>query len=82
MNFSRSSRTERLVQDGIAVKDDASKYHMHHKFALVDGKTLVNGSFNWTRQAVLNNRENVVISSNNQLVKAFKQEFEKMWDMY
>ena len=70
------------MQDGIPVKDDNSKYHMHHKFALIDGKTLVNGSFNWTRQAVLNNRENVVISSDRTLVQAFHQEFENMWSMY
>ena len=70
------------MSDGIIVKDDASKYHMHHKFALIDGKTLVNGSFNWTRQAVLNNRENVIVTSSNQLAKAFRQEFEKMWAMY
>ena len=31
---------------------------MHHKFALVDGAWLLNGSFNWTRSASVNNEEN------------------------
>lgn len=55
---------------------------MHHKFAIVDGKILVNGSFNWTRQAVLSNRENVVITRDSALVEGFKKEFTVMWDMY
>jgi cardiolipin hydrolase len=32
---------------------DKSEFHMHHKFCVVDGETLLNGSFNWTRQAVV-----------------------------
>ena len=48
---------------GIPVRTDAASTHMHHKFAIVDGATyLINGSFNWTRQAVLGNQENVVIA--------------------
>ena len=73
---------ERLVDEGIPVKDDQSKFHMHHKFAVIDNSTLVNGSFNWTRQAVLSNRENVVITSEAALVHAFTEEFNKMWALY
>lgn len=43
--------------------------HMHHKFAVIDGRLLVNGSFNWTRQAVLYNQENCVVTDNPQLVR-------------
>lgn len=42
---------------------------MHHKFAVIDGRLLVNGSFNWTRQAVLYNQENCVVTDNAQLVR-------------
>ena len=55
---------------------------MHHKFALIDGKYLVNGSFNWTRQAVTGNNENVLITSDNNLVNAFKMEFNKLWKQF
>ena len=45
---------------------------MHHKFAVVDGRLLLNGSFNWTRQAVLSNQENVVVANNTALVGAWQ----------
>ena len=53
--------------------------HMHHKFAVVDGKVLLSGSFNYTRAAVLENRENVVVHRSRRLVQQFLKEFERLW---
>ena len=55
---------------------------MHHKFALVDGSQLVNGSFNWTRHAIAGNSENVVITRCQRLVAAFSAEFDRLWALY
>ena len=55
---------------------------MHHKFAVVDGAVLVNGSFNWTRQAVLQNQENVVLTRSPALAARFAQQFEHLWAKY
>ena len=52
---------------------------MHHKFVIVDGYLLINGSFNWTRQAITGNHENILITDDSQLVRPYKQEFEKLW---
>jgi phosphatidylserine/phosphatidylglycerophosphate/cardiolipin synthase-like enzyme len=41
---------------------------VHHKFVILDSRMIANGSFNWTRQAVLFNQENVVLSDNPALV--------------
>eukprot|EP01025_Chloroclados_australasicus_P026660 TRINITY_DN26477_c0_g1_i1.p2 TRINITY_DN26477_c0_g1~~TRINITY_DN26477_c0_g1_i1.p2 ORF type:complete len:189 (+),score=18.27 TRINITY_DN26477_c0_g1_i1:150-716(+) len=71
-----------LKKGGIQVKTDDSPYHMHHKFCIIDGKTLVNGSFNWTRQAVLHNQENIVFVEDQRLIRPFRQKFEQMWKTF
>ncbi|CAL1280208.1 unnamed protein product [Larinioides sclopetarius] len=53
---------------------------MHHKFLVADNEVLVNGSFNWTNQAVMGNYENLIITSEETLVQPFIMEFQKLWD--
>lgn len=79
---STGSQIEKFRREGIQVRHDLSSFFMHHKFVVIDRKRLVNGSFNWTRQAVTGNRENVVISRDKQLVEAFSEEFERLWLEY
>jgi phosphatidylserine/phosphatidylglycerophosphate/cardiolipin synthase-like enzyme len=55
---------------------------MHNKFAVIDGRLLINGSFNWTRQACLYNQENVIVTDNPQLVRLFAAQFEALWRRY
>ena len=52
---------------------------MHHKFVLLDGVRLMSGSFNWTMQAVLGNRENVVVTEDPAVVAPFAEAFEELW---
>lgn len=77
--FDGGSDVERLRRAGVALKVDESEHHMHHKFAVVDGATLLNGSYNWTRSAGAFNEENLVVTNDRKLVQAFAQQFEKMW---
>jgi len=74
------SDIETLSNEGIAVKVDATSYHMHHKFMLVDRKTLLTGSYNWTRSAAQYNQENVISGNDPYLLTKFQLEFEKLWD--
>jgi len=74
------SDIKRLASEGIPTKTDHSKAHMHHKFAVLDGQLLVNGSFNWTRQASIENCENVMITNNKDFVSAFARQFDAMWN--
>uniref|UniRef100_A0A7S0WPJ2 Mitochondrial cardiolipin hydrolase n=1 Tax=Chlamydomonas leiostraca TaxID=1034604 RepID=A0A7S0WPJ2_9CHLO len=75
----QGSDVARMQQAGIPVKVDHQPTHMHHKFCVVDGRVLINGSFNWTRQAVIGNNENVVILDIPSLVAEFSQYFEALW---
>lgn len=75
----RGSDVERLDRRGVDVRVDNTDHHMHHKFAIADGMFLVTGSYNWTRSAAKYNEENIVVLDNQGLVKAFQEEFEKLW---
>ena len=69
----------RFLDAKIPLRIDHSPSHMHHKFAIFDGKALVNGSYNWTRSAAEMNQENIIDSENPQLVAQFQAEFENLW---
>ena len=76
----RGSDIVDFVQAGIEVRTDRSKYQMHHKFAIFDNRTLLTGSYNWTRGASEHNEENFIVSEDPQLMKAFSEAFEHLWD--
>jgi len=52
---------------------------MHHKFVVIDGRVLLTGSFNWTRQAISGNQENLLALTNKRIVSLYRQEFDKLW---
>lgn len=52
---------------------------MHNKFAIIDGKVLINGSFNWTPTADKKNEENLLILTEQELIKMFLERFEYLW---
>ena len=70
------SDIDRLGRPGIAVRVDRSPFHMHHKFAIVDGATLLTGSYNWTRGAARDNEENLIVTDEPRLVSAFASTFD------
>jgi len=55
------------------------KGHMHHKFLIVDGQTLVTGSYNWTAGAEYVNYEDILIENDQRVIHGYEQEFEKLW---
>jgi phosphatidylserine/phosphatidylglycerophosphate/cardiolipin synthase-like enzyme len=79
--YDRGSDIDRIAREGVLVKMDRTAVHMHHKFAIFDGKLLINGSYNWTRSAAEENLENIVESGDLGLIAAFQAEFDKLWRM-
>jgi len=77
--FDHGSDIERLRRSGVAVCVDDTEHHMHHKFALFDGATLLNGSYNWTRSAAAHNEENLIVTDEPALVATFSRQFESLW---
>ncbi|XP_003929361.4 mitochondrial cardiolipin hydrolase [Saimiri boliviensis] len=71
-----------LRKAGIQVRHDQDLGYMHHKFAVVDRRVLITGSLNWTTQAIQNNRENVLIMEDDEYVRLFLEEFERIWEEF
>lgn len=76
------SDINQIQRSGIPVRLDNSPYHMHHKFAVFDGRLLANGSFNWTRSATVNNDENLVVTDDANLMRMFANQFEILWKRF
>jgi mitochondrial cardiolipin hydrolase len=77
--FDRGSDVIMLRDAGVPVRVDQSAAHMHHKFALFDGRWLLNGSYNWTRSAAAENEENLVLCNDPTLLRQFAQAFDSLW---
>ena len=63
-------------------KVEALSRHMHHKFALVDGRLLLTGSYNWTYSAASVNCENALATDDMFFVGRFATEFARMWKLF
>lgn len=79
--FDDGSDIARLVRADVPTRFDPDTDHMHHKFAIVDGQSLITGSYNWTRGAT-RNHENVTVLSDSELIEAFSKEFERLWSSF
>jgi phosphatidylserine/phosphatidylglycerophosphate/cardiolipin synthase-like enzyme len=78
----KSNETERyselhvFLEKGLAPLIDAHHAIAHNKVMIIDKKTLVTGSFNFTNQAELENAENLLIlKGQTDLVQAYRQSF-------
>ncbi len=63
----------------VAVQVDGNPRIMHHKVIIVDRKTVVFGSFNFSASANRSNDENIIIVHDPVFASYFVQEFEARW---
>ncbi len=52
---------------------------LHHKYAVIDRKTVITGSHNWTEAANKNNDETVLVIENPQVAAHYIREFERLY---
>jgi len=78
----KGSDVYRMAKEGVDVIYDRSSHHMHHKFTLFDEQWLLNGSFNWTLSASNYNEENLIVTSEPDLVTQFKQIFSHLQNKF
>jgi len=76
-----ASKSGYLIKHGF----DKIRYHlgfglMHNKFAIIDGKSLITGSFNWTKTAEERNEENLLVISDEGTIEKYKERFNYLWN--
>lgn len=54
----------------------------HHKFVIIDDKIVINGSYNWTTNASLNNTEDGVLTDDKEVIKDFNKKFNSLLIKY
>jgi phosphatidylserine/phosphatidylglycerophosphate/cardiolipin synthase-like enzyme len=73
--FSEYGKFKKLKMD---VLQDGNPYVMHHKVFIIDGATVIFGSFNFSNNADQDNDENLLMIDDPQLAQAFEAEFQRV----
>lgn len=70
-----------LKAAGLDVMQDGNPYLMHHKVFIIDGRTVIFGSFNFSSNADEENDENLLIVDDDvNMVRMFNTEFARVYD--
>jgi len=78
-----NSRQNYLQDQGVTVKKykptTSSIAQMHNKFAVIDQRITITGSYNWTTNATNNNNENLLVISSSDTAATYNTEFNRIW---
>ena len=69
----------RLRGGGVDVLQDGNCYILHHKVIVIDARTVITGSYNFTNSAERDNDENPVIVDDPRLARAYLDEFARVY---
>jgi len=73
------SQSRFLVQKGVKTRISTNNYNVHNKFAIIDNRMLITGSYNWTFSANNRNDENLLIIDDSGVIARYQNQFEKLW---
>jgi phosphatidylserine/phosphatidylglycerophosphate/cardiolipin synthase-like enzyme len=74
-----SSELRTLYCAGLDARQDGNPFVLHHKVFIVDGTTVIMGSFNISSNATNSNDENLLIINDPDLAALYTLEFQKRW---
>lgn len=77
---SQSIELQQIKQTGIQVKINTHLGLLHDKYTIVDGKIIATGSYNYTNNANDENDENMIIIRDNNIARAYENNFNSMWN--
>ncbi|MBS3906013.1 MAG: DUF1669 domain-containing protein [Syntrophaceae bacterium] len=77
----KSSRVNVLIKRGISVKTLGGKEKgaMNHRFAILDGRRVITGSYDWSESSGRGDYESILIIRDNELADSYQKEFERLW---
>ena len=70
-----------LKNIGIMVVLDKRTGYMHNKICLIDGKLLLTGSFNWTKNAETKNQENMMVFTEKPIIKLYQERLDYLFKL-
>ena len=72
------SKAVYLTNNGIRPFINSKYSIMHNKYAIVDGKAVITGSYNWTASAEAKNAENLLIIRDEKVAGLYRKNFDKL----
>ncbi|GIK63073.1 MAG: hypothetical protein BroJett018_08670 [Chloroflexota bacterium] len=69
-----------LACAGVPVKQDGNPQTLHHKVIIIDNQIVVTGSFNFSKNAIEQNSENMLIIYDAQLAQQYTAQFDKLYN--
>lgn len=79
-NGTNGKEWPKLKAAGIPILVEDVTVSLHHKFAVIDGKLVITGSYNWSDRAEKNNFENVVFVECEEIAQVYTDEFVRIWE--
>jgi len=75
------SKYQYFFNNGINVITDIHSGIMHNKIAIIDGKILFTGSYNWTKSAEGINQENLLeFIDEGKIIKLYQERLDYLWE--
>ena len=78
-NYGGYSQAHYVETNAIPVRADSRCAIMHDKFIVVDGRTVEEGSFNYTAAAEQKNAENVLVLHDLRVAEEYAEQWSKLW---
>jgi len=76
---SEHSEYTKLKIEGVHVKKDVNRHVMHHKVIIIDGHTVITGSYNLSGNASMKNDENLLVINSGEIARIYMEEFNRIY---
>jgi len=75
------SKSRYFINNGIeGIRISSNNSIMHNKFAVIDNKIVITGSYNWTASAGERNDENLLIIDDKNIIEKYQNQFNNLWN--